>query len=270
MRLTPAVTRAADMLDLLADHGQPMSVAALARELGIPRNATYEIANTLVARRLLRSLDDGRVGLGLRLFELGSYYASTLDLLTEAGPVVEDVVRECNETTNLSVLDGRHVVYLIKRDSSRPVRAISAVGRRIPAHATAVGKAILAALPREEVQRRLGGGPLERLTSSTVTDVDVLMRQLEETVARGYAVDDEESSPEVCCVASHIRDRTGAVVGGMSISAPRSRMGQARRAELADLVIRATSELSRRLGYAGPNDGGDPSTTLIASAEEPS
>jgi IclR family transcriptional regulator, KDG regulon repressor len=267
MRLTPAVTRAADMVDLIAAAGEPLSVATLARELGIPRNTAHEIANTLVARRLLRALGDGRLGLGLRLFELGSAYAATLDLLTEARPVVEEVVGACNETTNLSVLNGRHVVYLIKRESSRPVRAISVVGGRIPAHATAVGKSILATLPLDEVVRRLGDGPLERLTPGTITDVRALVRQLAEVVERGYAIDEEESSPEVCCVAACIRDRTGAAVGGMSISAPRSRMTPERREELAALVIGATDRLSRRLGFTPPAEAGVRPAALVAARE---
>ena len=248
MRLTPAIGRAADILDFVAGTPEPVAVATLAQQLRIPRNSVYEIVHTLVVRGYLRLGDDGRVRLGLRLFELGSAYAASLDLLTVARPIVSDVVSECNETTHLAILDGRHVVYLIKQESTRPVRVLSQVGGRIPAHATAVGKTLLAFMPRDEALRRLAAEPLEHLTQNTITDVGELITHLDQAVRDGYSTDNEESSPEVCCVAAPVRDRSGSVVGALSISAPRSRISKSRRDELAALVMRSAAALSQRLG----------------------
>lgn len=251
MRLTPAIRRAADILDFVATSHDDASIVAIARTLGIPRNSAYEIVHTLSTLGFLQMSGDGRIRLGLRLFELGSAYAASLDLLAEAQPIVSAIVAACNETTHLAVLDDRHVVYLIKRESTLPVRVLSVVGGRIPAHATAVGKAVLAHMPRDEAVRLLRSRPLERLTPNTITDVDLLIAQLDDTVKRGYSTDEEESSPEVCCVAAPVRDRSSRVVAGLSISAPRSRMPDARRGELAALVMESAAELSARLGHAG-------------------
>ena len=261
MRLTPAIGRAADILDFVARTPEPVAVATLAQGLGIPRNSVYEIVHTLVVRGFLRLGDDGRLRLGLRLFELGNAYAASLDLLPTARPIVSDVVSECNETTHLAILDGRHVVYLIKQESTRPVRVLSEVGGRIPAHATAVGKTILAYMAREEAVRRLTTESLERLTPNTITDVGELLAQLDQTVRRGYATDNEESSPEVCCVAAPVRDRSGGVIGALSISAPRSRISSSRRDELVSLVMRSAKALSQGLGCPVDTDTAMPPPT---------
>jgi IclR family transcriptional regulator, KDG regulon repressor len=224
-------------------------VSTLARELGLPRNTAYELVNTLVSRNLVHLDSDGCLRLGFHLFELGSVYAQTLDLFNEARPIVRELVRASNETSHVAMLDGRHTVYLIKEEGTQSLRNLSAVGRRVPAHGTAVGKAILAFQPREETLRRLAGAHLERLTANTITDIDTLLLDLDKTVERGYSIDDEEGHIEVCCLGVPIRNDHGAVVAGLSITTHRSKMTPSRREELARLLIAARDQLSRRLGY---------------------
>lgn len=224
-------------------------MSALARELGLPRNTAYELVNTLASRHLVSLDSDGRVRLGFHLFELGSVYMQSLDLFNEARPIVHELVRATSQTAHVAMLDGRHAVFLIKEEGTQSVRNLSAVGRRVPAHGTALGKAMLAFQPREETLRRLEGARLERLTPRTITDVDDLLADLDRTVERRYSIDDEESNPEVCCLGVPIRNEHGAVIAGMSVSAHRSHMTPANREELARLLIAAGDQLSRRMGY---------------------
>jgi len=177
------------------------------------------------------------------------------------------------------MLDGRHTVYLIKEEGTQSLRNLSAVGRRVPAHGTAVGKAILAFQPREETLRRLEGAHLERLTANTITDIGALLLDLDKTVERGYSIDDEEGHIEVCCLGVPIRNDHGAVVAGLSITTHRTKMTPSRRDELARLLIAARDQLSRRLGYipslsAGESpwsQGAQPfdADLLLAPADEP-
>lgn len=249
MRYSPALVRACDILDAVAQSAEPPRVSALARDLGLPRNTAYELVNTLVSRNLVHLDSDGCLRLGFHLFELGSVYAQSLDLFNEARPIVRELVRASNETSHVAMLDGRHTVYLIKEEGTQSLRNLSAVGRRVPAHGTAVGKAILAFQPREETLRRLDGAHLERLTANTITDIDALLIDLDKTVERGYSTDDEEGHIEVCCLGVPIRNDRGVVIAGMSITAHRSHMTPNRRAELARLLMGARDQLSRRLGY---------------------
>jgi IclR family KDG regulon transcriptional repressor len=248
-RLVRAVTRACAILDLLAQAREPERISDVGRKLGLPRNTTYELIRTLMHLNLVQMDGPGRVRLGFHLFELGSTYAQSIDLIREARLVAREVVNQCNETTHVAVLEGREVVYLAKEEGNQAVRILSAVGRRVPAHGTGVGKAILACLPRAEIGRRLQGIQLEKMTANTVTDIDLLFQELDETRKRGYALDHQESSPGVCCVGAAVRDDRGEVVAGMSISAPASRMTPEREGELAALVSAAARRLSQRLGH---------------------
>jgi IclR family transcriptional regulator, KDG regulon repressor len=249
VRTVNAIARAADILELLASATEPVRMSGIATAIGIPRNSVYEIVNTLAARRLVQIGDDGRVGLGSWLFELGSRYAQSVDLLGEARTTASRVRDASGETVHVATLDGRHALYLIKEESRHLVRMSSAIGLRLPAHVSGVGKAMLAALPGDELERRFAGVALERLTPNSLATFAALERDLAATRIRGYALDHEESSPEVRCVAAALQDARGDVIAGMSISVPVSRMSPARERELADLVIRAVDDLGVRLGY---------------------
>jgi IclR family KDG regulon transcriptional repressor len=248
MREVSAVRRACAILDFLAQTAEPPSVAAIGQALSIPRNTTYELVHTLKAYQFVEIADNGRVKLGFRVFELGGAYAQSLDLIREAREVTRQVVGRCNETCHVARLEGIEVVYLVKEEGTQLVRILSAVGRRVPAHATGVGKALLAYLPREELLRRLNGVQLRRMTPNTVTDVATLLKELDQVAARGYATDNEESTPDIRCVGSPVRDDRGQVVAAISIAVPARRMGGTRQRDLAALVVDAATSLSRRLG----------------------
>jgi DNA-binding IclR family transcriptional regulator len=233
---------------VVAQSPEPLRIPAIARRLEIPRNTTYELVNTLCAEKCLELGAGGTVALGFRLFEFGSAYAQSFDLIREAHHAAREVVRCCNETCHVARLEGREVVYLVKEEGNQVVRMSSVVGRRLPAHGTAVGKAMLANLPRNELMELLGRARLERLTANTITDLDELIRELDRTVARRYSVDHEESTPGVRCVGAPIRDADDRVVAALSISVPAARMGSRRERELGKLVVETADQLSRRLG----------------------
>jgi IclR family KDG regulon transcriptional repressor len=254
MRTVSAVARAADVLDVVAQASEPVRVSVIALGVGIPRNSAYELVYTLADRGLLRLRDDGRVSLGVRLFELGSRYAQSLDLLVEARIVAAGLRDESGETVHVAMLDGRHAIYLIKEESRQMVRMASATGMRLAAHVSAVGKAMLAALPADELRRRFDGVVLERLTPNSITTFEALVADLAETRRRGYALDHQESSPEVACVAAPLVSGDGLVVAAMSISLPIYRMTAGRERELATMVTNAVAALGTRLGYRTEGD----------------
>lgn len=249
MRVVNAVARADAIMGLVASTARPLSIGSIARDLGLPRNTTYELVFTLCECRLLRMGVDGRVSPGIRLFELGGVYVASLDWVEEAREVAREVRDLSGETVQVAMLDGRDAIYLVKEESQKAIRMASSIGRRLPAHASAIGKVLLAGLPLAERVELLGTHPLERLTEHTIVDPAQLMEELESTERRGYALDNEESSPEVCCVAAPIWDSTSCVIAAMSVSMPTSRLTAARREEHATLLVDATTRLSARLGH---------------------
>jgi IclR family KDG regulon transcriptional repressor len=145
-RAVPAVGRALDILELLLDEDR-LSAPEIAQRLRLPRTTVHELLGTLVERSYLAPAGGQpvRYRLGMRLFQLGGAFAGRLDLAREARQVAE-VAASCDETVHVAVLDGTEVVHVAKVDSTHPVRMVSAVGRRLPAHCTGVGKVLLSGL----------------------------------------------------------------------------------------------------------------------------
>jgi len=250
-RCTPAVMRAFQILSLMRDRG-PMTVREVAANLDLPRSSVHELMHTLATLGAIAPADGGggRFALGLLLHELGSAYISEVDLARAGQRAAEQVAAACGETVHLATLDGTEVVYLVKVDTIHTVRMVSAVGRRLPAHCTGVGKALLAGLSDDELARRYGGDDarLPAMTPNSVPGVGALREVLGHVRRRGYATDDCESNRDVRCVAAPVYDHRGAMVAAMSISVPVSRTAEDWPGELAGLVREGAADLSRRLG----------------------
>jgi IclR family transcriptional regulator, KDG regulon repressor len=249
-RLVPALSRGLDILELFLDR-QVLSAPEVARALDLPRTTVHELLSTLTARGWLVLVggDAPRYQLGVRSFELGSVYLRSLDLAKSARRVAEKLAADTGETVQAGVLDEDQVVYIVKVDSIHPVRLVSSVGGRLPAHCTALGKALLSGLPGERLDQLFPSGTeLGGLTSHSIRDADELRKALARIRRRGVAYEERESNPEAACVASGIRDGSGQTIAAMSVSVPTSRWSAARRRELEELVRAATDGLSREFG----------------------
>ncbi|MET0422803.1 MAG: IclR family transcriptional regulator [Actinoplanes sp.] len=251
-RVVPAVIRALDILELFLDRPQ-LSAREVAERLDLPRTTVHELLVTLVARAYLISVPGQPVSyrLGMPLFQLGSAFAGRLDLVREAQGVTRDVAAACDEAVHVAVLNGADVVYLVKVDSTHPVRMVSGVGLRLPAHCTAVGKVLLADLDRAGLDAVLTG-PLPGMTPASITDPDRLRGHLDRVRAEGVALDDGESDAAMRCVAAAVRDHSGAAVAAMSLSAPIIRWTPQAHEKWTELVREGAATLSIRMGYQAP------------------
>ena len=200
--LVPAVTRAIAILDLLATAPEPLGVSAIGRALGLPKSSVANICATLVDSRMLRSVTGGFV-LGPHLAQLGSAYLAGVDEVALFHAALRNAAGIANETAQLATLgDGLQVVYLARRDGTFPVRLASAPGVALPANCTATGKAMLASLTTEQLDARLAeAGPLQALTSSSITSRRALRTELDAVRRKGYATDWEEVMEGVVCLA---------------------------------------------------------------------
>ncbi len=252
MRIVPALDRGLRILALLAARDARMKISEIAETLGIPRSATYELIFTLVSHGAIRQFDNGEVGLGHMTLVLGSAYGRRLDFAQTAQAAARAVSQRCDETVQIGVLEGGEVLYVAKADSTRPVRLVSNIGARIPAHCTALGKALLAHLPADALARFVDAAPLAALTEHSVTDRRALRRQLAEVRETGAASEACESNPDVACVAAPVFNGQGENVAAMSIAVPVARMTDERRETLRRIVIEGAARLSEELGYLAP------------------
>ena len=249
-RQTPALLRGLDILELFLTEDATLSAPEITQRTGLPRTTVHELLVTLAARHYLtRDEPTGHYRLGLRLFQLGNAYGERLDLAGASTEVARGICAECNETVHVAVRDGANVVYIAKVDSSRAVRMVSAVGRTLPAHCTAVGKALLADLTDAELAGLYPARTrLAALTEHSITGVAELRTQLREVAERGISVEQCESNPDVCCLAAPVRDHLDRTVAALSISVPAARWTPAGRAGWERLVVEGARELSKQLG----------------------
>jgi IclR family transcriptional regulator, acetate operon repressor len=234
--------RIAAVLDAFGVHDGALGTAELARRTGLPRSTVHRIAADLVHAGLLER-DGAQVRLGLRLFEIGQRVPRRRVLREAALPYLSDLREATRQTIHLAVLQGDEVVYLEILTAPDGPRLPSAVGGRLPASATGVGKAILAFSPPSVVDTVLSAG-LPRLTERTVTAPGLLARQLDRIRRDGIAYDREESGPGVLCAAVPILDAGSTAIGAVSASGWSNRM---RLDRIAPAVRTAALSLSRAL-----------------------
>jgi DNA-binding IclR family transcriptional regulator len=248
--VSPAVQRALAVLDLLARNGSGLTLSELGRALGQAKSSLHVVLSTLEdAGFVVRDSVSKRYTLGPQILALSAAYARQSDLLRSFYEIASPLARELGETVQMAVLRGRHVLYVAKQEGTQWVRLASEVGTVLPAHATALGKCLLAGLSDAELDRLFAGVELERLTERTIATLDALKAELAEVRACGYAIDRGETLADVNCFGAPIRDATGTVVAAMSISVPVTRVTPERTGELIDAARRAADTLSRRLGW---------------------
>lgn len=240
--------RAVAILGAFGPKGSELRLGEFAA-LGLHKSTLFRLLEALRAHRLV-DLDPetGRYRLGLRLFELGMLAVSRLELPRAAQHALDALVERTGETAHVAVLDGGDIVSIARSESPQALRMPGGLGRRSPAHCSAIGKLLLAHLPEDELARYLAG-PLIAMTRRSLTRPDLLLRELRSIRQRGYAIDDEEIFPGVRCVGAPIRDHTAAVVAGVSAAGPTTRLPREHFPRLAVDVVRAADEISRKLGY---------------------
>jgi len=245
-----AVERALAVLSLFSLQQPELTLAEIAEKLKVHKSTAHRMVLTLEkAGFLKRSITRGTYSLGLKLLELGAVALSSIELRAQARPHLERLHRETGLTVHLAILDEGEVVYIDKIEADTAVRLYSQVGRRSPVHCTALGKALLAHLPREKVCEILAVKGMRRYTPDTIVSVPAFLKELERVRERGFALDMGEHEPLVHCVGAPIRDYTGAVVAALSVTLVAAEVSEDSLMRYARLVMEAAGAVSRDMGY---------------------
>jgi DNA-binding IclR family transcriptional regulator len=241
--------RAVAILQVLAETPTDLSAAEIAERLVLHKSTIHRLLMVLEHHGFIRKhAGTGKCTLGLKLFELGSRAAKGLTLREHAQPFLARLVRETGETAHIGVLDEGDMVSVANVEGPFTLRMPSTVGRRTPAHCSALGKAVLAFLPGSTLDELLARRPLRALTSKSLAARGALKADLQRIRVRGYAIDDEEIEKGLRCVGAPVRDYSGLVVGAVSIAGPTFRIPKSRVPALAELVMAIARELSVELG----------------------
>lgn len=250
-----SVMKALTVLDCFRSGENELGVTELARRTGIPKSTVHRMCAALSAASYLVRTEHRAYRLGLRVFELGSAALVPADARRDASRFLQQLTVLSGETSHLGVLDGNDVVYIDKIETPRSCAMPSRVGQRNPAHATGLGKALLAG-NGIVLAALLRKAPLRAFTPNTITDAVRLRAEIADVQREGIAYDREERVVGTICIAAPVRNHRGDVVSAMSISGPSKRMSQQRLVELAPVVRQAAAMLSSELGWQGRRSAG--------------
>lgn len=223
----------------------------IARECGIPKSSAHHLLNVMRARHFVTYYETERAwGLGVAVFEIGSSYLRSAPLQRMGRHLLVELTAETGETAHLAMLHGTEVLYI---DKEQPLgtgaKLVTEVGVRLPAHLTAVGRAILAELPEAQVRALYANQPLVLRTGQGPNHINALLRDLKTVRRAGVALDDEMVTPGISCLACPVFSHEGvpaAAIGVTFVTAQRS----APDVELAAARVRqVSSRLSANLGY---------------------
>jgi len=246
--LLGSLRKGLEVIDCFARQ-ETWSLAELASTLGQTKPTVFRILHTLEEfGYLAKDPGTGRYALGLRFHTLGSAAVRHEQLRWQALPPLQDLARETGETVHVGILYDGEAICVQAVDGTRLVRMHAFVGKRTPAHASALGKVMLAHLPDGDIDALVTNRGLTRFTRNTICDGAALREALHRVRAQGWALDDEEMELGLRCLGAPITDHTGRPCASVAVSAPVSRMEPSRIDELLPLVKATALRISRMLG----------------------
>src|SRR5689334_4072953 len=251
MSQVPAATRALRVLLFLAAQPGPVPLDRIARAVGLPRSSAYHLVTAMIDEGFVVHLVDERTyGLGVAAHEIGSGYARQEPLQRISRRPLAELVDRTGQSAHLAVIHGRDVLYVVEERAPGRPPLVTDVGVRLPAHLTASGRAILAALPPSQVRAlypdraafvdRHGRGP---------SSLSALRAVLAETRQRGHALEEGEVTPGMASVGAAVLDHNAVPLAGIAVTYPMDAEPEV--ARLVEQVTATASAVSRRVGGRG-------------------
>jgi IclR family transcriptional regulator, KDG regulon repressor len=246
-----SLERAFSIMEEVARNRDGISLAEISKRVGLHNSTAFHLLKTMVSLGYVRQIKDGkRYRIGRPLFALAASALDEIEMVSLATPVLEELSRETGESGHFAVRMGDTVVVIARTAGPGAFQLTDRVGVVRPAHCTALGKVILAALSDDQLERFLARADLAPSTPKSITDVELLMREIDEVRRSGIAFDDGELNIEVRCAAVPVKDFTGRVIGALGISGPIWRLTIQAMQGLTPNVRAAADRLSSAFGHA--------------------
>lgn len=244
-----SLIRAFSILEQIAESPEGLSLAELSKAVSLHNSTTFHLVKTMVSLGYIRqNRNTKRYHMGRMVFSLAANSRSELDLLAIASPILNDLAQSSGETTHMAIFSGGEVMIVAKVSGAGAFELRERHGGVRPGHATALGKVLLAACTRDQVDRYVRAHGLPALTDRTITGTRRLHRELDIVRSGGIAFDDGEFDAEVCCLAVPVHDFTGSVAAAIGISGPVWRVNLRSLEAMQDLAKDAAAKLSEELG----------------------
>jgi DNA-binding IclR family transcriptional regulator len=242
------------VIEATAANGGSATLAEVTRRTALPRSTAHHLLRALVEFGYLVQDNNARgYTLAPKLFRLTERTWTGEQLAEIAIPFLNELSRRTGEGTSLAILRNGVVTVVAKRDPEGPVRVVQEVGATRPIYCTAVGKALAAWLPADELDRIIVRTLFEPMTPKSITAPAAFRRELARIRATGFAIDDEEHIEGIRCIATPIRDHSGEVCASLCVVGPKSRLPRRRLGELRQSLTRVATDLGSRLGHGTPD-----------------
>lgn len=227
-------------------------ITELSAKLTLGKSSIHRFLSVLTELGYVhKNATNGKYAATLKVFEIGAMVRGRIRLVQLAHPYMEELGKQFHETINLAFFEQGEVVYIDKVESAETLRMDLAIGRRVPAYCTALGKVFLASLSQEDREAYFQSEKLTAYTEKTITSLKELRKKLDKVRTDGFAIDDRELDEGIRCIAAPIRDEVGKMVAAMSIAGPSMRMTMERLKSLRKPIMEVTKEISRKLGHSG-------------------
>ena len=245
-----SIERAFAIAEEVARNREGIGLAELSKRVGLHNSTTFHLVKTMVQLGYVSQLADSRkYRIGRRMFTLAAGAMDEIELVSVATPILEKLTGATGEYSHFAIRSGEQIVVVAKTAGTGIFQMVDRTGAVRPAHATALGKVLLAALSPSQLERYLATCELHKFTAKTISEKDALLREIEEVRRKGLAFDDGEFDPEARCVAVPVRDFTGRVAGAIGMSGPMWRLSLQALQEKSKSVREAAMELSSELGF---------------------
>jgi len=221
VQVVPALEKALDILEYIAERGDFVTTKEISAELGIPIATTYRTVNYLCCRNYLRENPDvegGGYSLGSQIQVLADHITRQFDLISVALPTMRRLAAQSEQTVQLGVLQDGQVIYIEQVLPAKPINIIAALRTSIPVNVSASGKVLVAYLPLQEQLDFLENAVLEPRTKRSITDLALFQEELRLVRQQGYALDYEEYARGIGCLAVPIQNRRGQVIAAIGIT----------------------------------------------------
>ena len=246
-----SVNNALDLLEQFKGDMDELGVTELSNRVNLHKNNVFRLLATLETKGYIeqnKATENYR--LGVKSLELGQTFIKQLGFVRQAKPFLKEIVKQCNEMAYIGAIRQSSAVYLDVEEANQMVKVANGVGWRLPIHCTAIGKAQIAYVSEEELEKLGVLDNMDKFTENTIVDRAKFMRHLKEVAKQGYVIDNEEYNPGVRCVSVPVRDYTERVVGGISVCGPSFRMtDELLKTKIIPVVKDAGEKLSKRLGF---------------------
>jgi len=253
-KIIQSIDRTLQVLELFSIEKPEWGVTEISKALNIYKSNVHNVLSTLAERGFIKKdPKTDKYKLGIKFFELGSIVIKNMDLRKIAHPYIEELSKEFKETVHLGVLIKGEIISIEQEESNKNLYLRIIVGKKAPLHCTAVGKAIFAFLPKDEASLIVKEKGLEKFTENTITTKEDLENEFKKIREQGYAVDNMEHEEGVRCVAGPIRDYSGRIVAGMSVSGPAFRIDEGNIPNIAKKVKEYCDSISAEMGHINSN-----------------